>query len=291
MPDTLRLPDEIAHCEVIASVSGGKDSTALMLALKEAEIPFRAVFADTGWESKVHGPYLDLLRELVCPIDVVGTPGGMVAKIRKRAGFPARKQRWCTRELKIEHLRAYHDLVESETERESVCAVGERAAESESRAQKLVLVDDDEWGGWVWRPLHGWTVADVLEIHRRHAVPVNPLYLRGHNRVGCYPCIYAGKDEIRLVAEHEPERIEEIAALEEECTRLRAERNTETPDRYKHAQASFFQSRFGSGAMSIREVVAWAQTDHGGRQMMLLADPPRGGCMRWGLCETAPEDK
>lgn len=33
---------------VIASVSGGKDSAAMMLHLREQEIPFRAVFFDTG---------------------------------------------------------------------------------------------------------------------------------------------------------------------------------------------------------------------------------------------------
>ena len=49
VPDHVRKP---GVC-VMASVSGGKDSTALMLALREADVPFRAVFADTGWESPV----------------------------------------------------------------------------------------------------------------------------------------------------------------------------------------------------------------------------------------------
>src|SRR5690606_32219315 len=41
----IKVPEEIEGLQVIASVSGGKDSTALMLALREAEIPFRAVLA------------------------------------------------------------------------------------------------------------------------------------------------------------------------------------------------------------------------------------------------------
>lgn len=37
--------------QVIASLSGGKDSTALALWLRELEIPHVRVFADTGFEA------------------------------------------------------------------------------------------------------------------------------------------------------------------------------------------------------------------------------------------------
>ena len=60
------------------------------------------------------------LRERLEPIDVVrakpktGTgASGMADRIRARAGFPARMQRWCTRELKLEPLREYHDQIEA----------------------------------------------------------------------------------------------------------------------------------------------------------------------------------
>ena len=35
---------------VVASVSGGKDSTAMVLHLRDLGVDFRAVFMDTGWE-------------------------------------------------------------------------------------------------------------------------------------------------------------------------------------------------------------------------------------------------
>lgn len=269
---------------VVASVSGGKDSTALILALREAEIPARYVFADTGWEAPETYEYLDLLRSrLGITIDVVGTPGGMVAKIRKSARFPSRMQRWCTRELKIDPLRAYHDAIESSGV-ETISAMGVRRDESAARSDAPEWCDDEEWGGYKWQPLVNWSVADVIAIHHRHGIPLNPLYLLGHSRVGCYPCIFSQKEEIRLIAEHAPERIDEIRALEDYSNDLRDKRNAEEPGRYKHA-ATFFLSIDRKKTNGIDEVVAWSRTTRGGKQLPLLQPPPTGGCMRWGLCE------
>lgn len=272
-------------------MSGGKDSTALLLALREAGVPFRAVFADTGWEARETYEHLDTLRRIIGPIDVVRPKRDMREAIRHRAGFPARMQRWCTRELKLDPLRAYHDRIASETGIETVSAMGVRAEESEARSKMPIWADDDEWGGYVWRPLLTWTVGDVIAIHHRHNVPMHPLYLAGFDRVGCWPCIFSRKEEIRLLAEREPERIDEIAALEREMTEERARRNEAEPGRYAHPLATFFQTRDrkNAGAMGIHDIVSWAKTEHGGKQLPLLHPLPQGGCMRWGACESPPE--
>lgn len=280
----ITVPEQVRSGEllVVASVSGGKDSTALILALREADVPARSVFADTQWEAPETYAYLDTLREkLGIVIDVVGVEGGMPAKIAKRAGFPSRIQRWCTRELKIEPLRDYHDATGVET----VSVMGVRAEESLSRSRMCEWEDDDEWGGYVWRPLLAWPVEDVIAIHHRHGVPMNPLYLRGHGRVGCYPCIFSQKEEIRLIAEHAPERIDAIRRLELEMDALRVERNVEKPGRYAHMLATFFMSIDRRKPNQIDAVVDWSRTSRGGKQLPLLPEPPTGGCMRWGMCE------
>lgn len=297
-PSPLALPSELAGHELVVSVSGGKDSTAAILALREAEIPARYVFADTGWEAPEVYAYLDTLRErLSIRIDVVGAEGGMVERARYRAGFPARTMRWCTRELKLEPIREYHARLEEELGRPSASIVGVRAEESARRAAMPVLDREAEgprtWGWWVWRPLIAWSLEDVLRIHARHAVPVNPLYQLGADRVGCFPCIFASKNELRLLAERAPDRVEEIAALEEELTALRRVRNEEQPGRYTTDRASFFQGRRDGVlgiAPSVCDVVTWARTDRGGRQLPLFEAGAQGGCLRWGLCEQPPEE-
>ena len=48
---------------IIASVSGGKDSTAVMLYLREKGISFTPVFCDTGWEHPITYDYLSYLEK------------------------------------------------------------------------------------------------------------------------------------------------------------------------------------------------------------------------------------
>lgn len=318
----IEVPEWIQDHVVIASVSGGKDSTALLLALREAGVAFRAVFADTGWEHPAVYAYLDYLRvALDIAIDVVSAAkGGMVPHILHRACFPSRMQRWCTRELKLEPLRAYHDAVIDTLGQDTCSAVGIRHQESKARAQMPILAFDDQWNGLVWRPLAHWGVADVLALHNRHAIKVNPLYQLGHDRVGCWPCIYANKEEIRLLGLHDPARVALIAELEQQCVALRQARNAEHllaaqaapgfdaatyQPRYRFPnEATFFQaktlhkvvnaasptgfSRTGT-PMAIQEVIDWANCARGGRQQVLFAPSPTGGCMRWGLCDLAAE--
>jgi 3'-phosphoadenosine 5'-phosphosulfate sulfotransferase (PAPS reductase)/FAD synthetase len=291
------VPPEVraGDLDCIVSMSGGKDSTATALALQDAGIAFSMVFADTDWEAPETYAHLDYLRGKLGPIDVVsGSGGGMEARIVKGAHFPSRLGRWCTRELKVRPLRDHHDRHTDKTGRETVSVMGIRAGESVARSQLKGWEDEPtgprSWGGWIWRPLLSWSVDDVLEIHARHGVRLNPLYLHGHDRVGCFPCIFSRKEEIRLIAETHPERITTIRRLEETVTQERNRRNAETPGRCTDGQATFFQTQ-RQGFSGIDAVALWARTDYGGRQLPLLAPVPTGGCMRWGTCEPPAEDR
>ena len=139
------------------------------------------------------------------------------------------------------------------------------------------------------RPVLRWSVADVLAIHHRHGIPVNPLYRKGFSRVGCNPCIYASKEEIELTAEHFPERIAQIRGLEIACEDVRRERNAETPDRYKHEMASFFQSKEVVGYTKSREWVPASTTGKKPPGRRAVQGPPPEGVTgegQWRIVKT-----
>jgi len=285
----MELPKQIEGLPIVVSISGGKDSAALALALREAGIPVHSyVFADTGWE---HPDTYEHVRtiERVLGIEVVrvGHPEGMAGRARHKATFPSRRIRWCTDELKITPINVYLRTVAESTGSDVVVAVGVRAEESEARSKQPPLEwETRDFGRYVWRPIQSWTIAEVIAAHHRAGLPLNPLYHAGFDRVGCYPCIFSQKNEIRLIAERSPERIAEIEALEAELTALRAERNAEKPGRYKLPTATFFVGRDIVNPTPIGDVVAWSRTARGGKQLPLLPEPPEGGCLRWGICES-----
>lgn len=54
-----------------------------------------------------------------------------------------------------------------------------------------------------------------FEFVKHHGEPINGLYSLGFERVGCMPCIEAGKEEIARIADRFPESIEKVRALEQ----------------------------------------------------------------------------
>ena len=263
------LIERIDGRPVVASFSGGKDSTAMCLHLIDLGVPFTPVFLDTGWEHPLTYEYVKAAPAWL-GVDVVWVKStkrdGFADMVRREGAFPSRVTRFCTRILKTEPFRDYIATLPDEP----VNAVGVRAGESAARA-KLAA-----WERWpfgdcdVWRPVLSWTEADVIDIHRRHGVAPNSLYLKGATRVGCFPCIFARKSEIRLVADLSPGRVDEIARLESDLSKAAG------------APRTFFHGR--SDAVGVRDVVSWARTSRGGRQLLLF-DDAEPGCMRWGMCE------
>lgn len=259
---------------VIASISGGKDSAAMSLWLHEQGIEHERVFLDTGWEHPATYEYIrGPLAETIGPITWLRADKQMVELIRRKGTFPSRMRRWCTWELKVVPLRKYI-RTQIDAGEDVVNVVGVRAEESTSRARLPEWEWSDALDCETWRPILRWTEEDVIAIHRRHGLRPNPLYLLGAHRVGCWPCIYARKGEIRLIADTDPGRIGEIAELERELSERAGE------------PRGWFQAPLGrEGVWPIEEVVRWSRTSRGGRQYELFASTD-SGCMRWGLCET-----
>ncbi len=283
----LALVDKLAGRRVVASISGGKDSAALSLHLKELGIDHDRVFLDTGWEHEKTYEYLrGELAKVIGPITEVRGPDDMQSLIRRKGSFPGRVQRFCTQELKVrpmqKHLAGYPGDV--------VNATGIRAEESASRASMPEWEWSEGFDCETWRPLIGWTLDDVVAIHKRHGLSPNPLYLLGVTRVGCWPCIYARKAEVRLIADTDPDRIAVIRRLEAEVGDAREERARRNGVPAKHRPGWFASPLGREGVWPIDKVVEWSRTAQGGRQFELFAaSPADAGCMRWGLCDTGTE--
>lgn len=354
----MRIPPSVIDAlgrggAVIASCSGGKDSTATTLLLKELEIPHERIFMDTGWENATTYEYLrDYLPGAVGPIrwlraefaldeerevmareveEILGiSPSPFVRLVLKKGMFPARVLRFCTEYLKACPATSYmKSLIKKDSEREErdpkepplaiINATGVRRQESRARSQLPETEPPGNFGPClVWRPLLHWSEGDVIALHKRHGIKPNPNYLQGSSRVGCWPCIFSRKEEIRHMARLDPKRVEAIRRLEElvgVLARRRAEAKGEkmtaeerdTVDLEgllditgvpRYSRPTFFRaptSSPGSGVDAhewpIDRVIGWSRTARGGRQQELFDLPNNErGCLRWGLCEATPEE-
>ena len=322
--DIEEIKEKIGDRRVVVSVSGGKDSTAACLYMKELGLDYEAIFFDTGWEHASTYEYiLEYLPEKIGPIkhlrrerkmrdeetealaqkyeERLGWYSAMVRTIIFKGSFSSRIRRFCTQELKVYPARDYLKAMDDEP----INVVGIRGQESASRAN----MPEWEWSKTfdceVWRPLHKWKVEDVIEIHQKFGIRPNPLYL-GKNpseRVGCWPCIYSRKSEIRTMAATDPDRIALIADLEKdvaELARKRYEAKGETFESLGYQPPTWFQNptsradpvtgKRAGDTWSIDRVVQWSRTKWGGKQFELFAAPPgEQGCVRWGMCDTHGE--
>lgn len=275
----------------------------------ELDRPFRAVMADTGWEHPATLEYVSNLPRMtggpvveIIKADFTATFARRAEKARREGfiqraeilergptgsafvdsamfhgRFPSRRARFCTEELKIEPMQN-QVLFPALRNGPVLHWLGERAEESPSRARKPRFIRDDA-GWWTWRPLLRWTLEDVINVHKRHCIRLNPLYYMGCSRVGCWPCCMAGKADLRAAFKADQDlrkRIEEAEALVGAASR--------------RGGASFWPPGFALVGEDViptpAQVEAWSQTGRGGKQPELDLGEESGCPMaRGGLCE------
>lgn len=270
---------------LVANVSGGKDSTAMILHLLELNLDFEAVFCDTGWEHEATYEYLNYLEKFVLKKEIKRLRNEKYFKTENRGGyeelvlnkifFPSNVIRTCTLELKVAPQLDYMDEVRAKYKKKPVSAVGIRKEESQARSKLGAFEEKDE--STIWRPLIEWTVDDVIAIHKRFNVAPNPLYTRGFSRVGCFPCIFARKSEIKHAYHEAPERFERIRQLETEVKELAKQKGR------KDAVYSFFKRG------NVDEVLDWALKNDD--QLELFEEEYLSGCLTWGLCDSGLSKK
>lgn len=262
--------------------SGGKDSTALLLwAMRTGIEPRRVLFADTGWEHPATVDYVcDVSRRTGEFIEHVHGRETFSERVLRLRGFPTSGRRWCTDELKIQPTREAIDRLRERTGEDVRVLVGVRAEESKRRAAMPEREWSDAYDCEVWRPLLHWTLDDVIAEHHRAGMPLNPLYHLGAERVGCWPCINAGKTEIELVARLDPMRIDRIREMERVTKNTMFSKEAPAAEREPGAARTELP-------LPIDEAVAWSRTERGGVKLRLFPKP--SGCARWGICDAPTE--
>jgi 3'-phosphoadenosine 5'-phosphosulfate sulfotransferase (PAPS reductase)/FAD synthetase len=197
---------------------------------------------DTGWEHPTIFKYLsDVLEPRFGKATVLKNAkyeNGMVDAVKDHGYFPSRLSRYCTGYLKIEpslkHIREIEDDV--------ITVIGIRRGESQSRMAASRWDYDKASKSDVFRPLVNHSFDDVIQMHQEGNIEPNPLYLQGFNRVGCFPCIFAKKDEISRIATLWPERIDQIEGLENLLTNGNHEKYDRDPEFQEETRRKIFEN-------------------------------------------------
>lgn len=189
----------------ILCLSGGKDSTALAIYMRDRVPDMEYVFADTQKELPETYEYLTRLEAYL---------GKQIVRLNVERGFdhwlemysgylPSSRMRWCTRQLKIKPFEDY---------------VGDDPVIS----YVALRADEDRVGYLSTKPNirtvypfreDGITKADVFRILEESGLGL-PEYYKWRSRSGCYFCFFQRKIEWVGLLQHHPDLFEKAKAYE-----------------------------------------------------------------------------
>jgi 3'-phosphoadenosine 5'-phosphosulfate sulfotransferase (PAPS reductase)/FAD synthetase len=190
----------------ILSLSGGKDSAALAIYMRDRVPEMEYIFSDTKKELPETYEYLDRIASYL---------GKEVVRLNADVGFdhwyemyggmiPSNHRRWCTRALK---LKPFEQYVGND---EVINYVGLRAEENRSgyisHKSNITPVYPFKEDGLVLRDIEG--------ILRDSGVGMPPYTKWGRTRSGCYFCFYQQKIEWVKLKETYPDLYEKAKAYE-----------------------------------------------------------------------------
>lgn len=191
----------------IVNLSGGKDSTALAIFLRDNIPQLEYVFCDTHKELPETYEYLDRLEAfLQRPIIRLNAQRGFDHWLNMYGGMlPSAQVRWCTRKLKIEPFEAFvgNDTVWS--------YIGIRADEGRNG---YISTKPNVHPVYPFKEL-GMTIADIERILETSGLGL-PAYYSWRQRSGCFFCFFQRTGEWVGLKEHHPDLFEEAKRYETE---------------------------------------------------------------------------
>ncbi len=203
----------------ILGLSGGKDSAALAVYMRDRVPEMEYVFTDTGKELPETYDFLAKLEAyLGKPVARLNPDRGFDHWLQVYNGYlPSSRMRWCTRMLKLKPFEKY--VGDSPV----VSYVGIRADEDR---EGYISTKPNITARFPFKE-DGLVHADVLRILEEAGLGL-PEYYKWRTRSGCYFCFFQRKSEWAGLLEHHPELYEEAKKYEKV--------DPETGDRYTWAQ-------------------------------------------------------
>jgi len=194
----------------VISLSGGKDSTAMLLMMIERKIPIHSVvFFDTGWEFPQMYGHIDFIEKKTgikiwrlhprLPFEywmfhkpIVARKGELKGKIHRIGnGWPSPSRRWCTRE-KIGAIEYFCKPIPNVINCIGYASDEDRKVFNPKYKTRFPL---QEWGI---------TEKDALEYCYNKGYNWDGLY-KLFRRVSCYCCPLQRIDELRTLRKHFPD--------------------------------------------------------------------------------------
>jgi hypothetical protein len=197
------MADKVRH---ILSLSGGKDSTALAVYMKDRVPEMEYAFCDTGDELRETYEYLDRLEAyLGKPIERLNPDRPFRHYLELYNGvLPDARTRWCTRMLKLRPFEKY--IGDSRV----ISYVGIRA--DEMKRKGYVTTKDNVTARYPFIE-DGKVHSDIVEIVNQSGLGL-PDYYKWRSRSGCYFCFFQQKNEWVGLLENHPDLFKRAADFE-----------------------------------------------------------------------------
>ncbi len=194
---------ETSNRPVTVSYSGGKDSLATLLLVRDVVSDFDILFADTGLEFPETIENVEkTAKELSLPLKIHSS-GDVFWQSIDNFGPPTVEARWC---CKVCKLGAITQLIEKNYENGCLTFIGQRKYESEVRANSEHIWKNPWVGNQIGAtPIQNWTALHVWLYLFWKKVKYNPLYKEGFDRIGCWLCPSASMADFVRLTEIHPE--------------------------------------------------------------------------------------
>ncbi len=191
----------------LLGLSGGKDSSALAIYMRDRVPEMEYFFADTGAELPETLAFVDLLQDyLGKKIKRLDAKRSFEWHLKLNGNFlPTTKSRWCTSELKI---RPFEEWVGEDEAITYVAIRGDEAyrhgyiSTKSNISARYPFIED------------GKTKEDIIEILDSTGLGL-PKYYEWRSRSGCYFCFFQRKEEWLGLAERHPELFQKAREYEE----------------------------------------------------------------------------